>query len=93
MKKYINGQYIEMTEEEIAAMLEAAEKSEAEYWANVDYGDAVNNEIRKKYSESQEFALLRQKDIKAEEYDAYYAYCEECKELVKTKKAQYGVEV
>lgn len=93
MKKYVNGQYIEMTEEEIAAMQAEAEKAEADYWASVDYGDAVNNEIRKKYSESQEFAILRQKDVKAEEYDAYYAYCEECKELVKTKKAQYGAEV
>lgn len=44
MKKYINGQYIDMTEEEISAMKAEAEKAEADYWANVDYGDAVNNE-------------------------------------------------
>ena len=86
MKKYINGQYIDMTEEEIAAMKAEAEKAEADYWASVDYGDAVNNEIRKKYSESQEFALLRQKDEKPEEYAVYFAYCEECKALVKEKK-------
>lgn len=86
MKKYINGQYIEMTEEEIAAMKAAAEKAESDYWASVDYGDAVNNEIRKKYSESQEFALLRQKDEKPEEYAEYFTYCETCKALVKEKK-------
>lgn len=86
MKKYVNGQYIEMTEEEIAAMQAEAAKAEAEYWASVDYGDAVNNEIRKKYSESQEFALLRQKDDKPEEYAEYFAYCEECKTTVKEKK-------
>lgn len=88
MKKYINGQYIDMTEEEIAAMQAEAEKAEADYWASVDYGDAVNNEIRKKYSESQEFALLRQKEEKPEEYAEYFAYCEECKQLVKEKKGQ-----
>lgn len=60
--------------------------NEKEYWSNVDYGEAVNNEIRKRYSESQEFALLRQRDDKTEEYQKYYAYCEECKEYVKHKK-------
>ena len=37
-------------------------------------------------TESQEFAILRQKDEKPEEYNAYYAYCEECKDFVKAKK-------
>ena len=86
MKKYINGQYIDMTEEEIAAMKAEAEKAEADYLASVEYGDAVNNEIRKKYSESQEFAILRQKEEKPEEFAAYFTYCEECKSLVKEKK-------
>ena len=37
-------------------------------------------------TESQEFAILRQKDEKPEEYNAYYAYCEACKVFVKAKK-------
>lgn len=86
MKKFVNGEYIELTAEEIAAMQEEAARAEAEYWQNVDYSEAVNAEIRKKYSESQEFALLRQKEDKPEEYAAYFAYCEECKEYVKAKK-------
>ena len=86
MKKYVNGEYIEMTEEEIADYKAEAEKAEVEYWQNVSYEDAVNEEIRKKYSVSQEFAILRQKDEKPEEYTEYYAYCEECKTYVKQKK-------
>lgn len=63
-----------------------AEAAEQEYWANISYDEAVNAEIRKRYSESAEFAILRQKDDKPEEYAEYYAYCEECKALVKSKK-------
>lgn len=47
------------------------------------YGELVNMEIRKRYSESEEFAILRQKDEKPEEFAEYYAYCEECKTRVK----------
>ena len=93
MKKYVNGQYIEMAEKEIAAMHEEAVKAEADYWASVDYSDAVNNEIRKRYSESQEFAILRQHTTKPDEYDAYFAYCEECKAFVKAKKAEHAAAV
>ena len=82
MKKYINGQIVEMTAEEIAAI----EAEEAAYWQSVDYGEAVNAKIRERYSESQEFAILRQKDDKPEEYAEYYAFCEECKADVKIKK-------
>lgn len=87
MKKYVNGQYIEMTEEEITAMQAEAEKAEREYWQSIDYGDAVHEKIRERYSDSQEFAILRQKDEKPEEYAEYFAYCEECKSYVKGRKA------
>jgi hypothetical protein len=63
------------------------EDNEQEYWDNIDYDEAVNNEIRKKYSESQEFAILRQKENKPEEYQEYYDYCEQCKAYVKEKKS------
>ena len=83
MKKYVNGEYIEMTPEEIEQVVIEADRA---YWYSVDYEDAVNAEIRKRYTESQEFSILRQKDEKPEEYKAYYTYCEECKALVKSKK-------
>ena len=86
MKKYVNGKYIEMTASEIEAMKAEAEKAEYEHWQNISYEDAVNSKIREKYSESQEFAILRQKDEKPAEYADYYAYCEECKAYVKLRK-------
>ena len=49
----------------------------------IDYSEAVDNAIRERYSVSQEFAILRQRDSKPDEYAEYYAYCEECKDRVK----------
>ena len=89
MKKYINGQYIEMTAEEVAAIRTEAEAFERNYWLG-NYDELVNDEIRKRYTVSQEFAILRQRDEKPEEYAAYYAYCEECKEYVKIQQIKYG---
>ena len=83
-------EYRELTTEEIAQR-EAERLEEArQYWLNTPYDEAVNTEIRKEYFESQEFAILRQKDEKPEEYVAYYAYCEACKAYVKEKKAEYA---
>lgn len=70
-----NGMYRDMTEEEVAEMQIQTPP--------IDYSEAVNNAIRERYSVSQEFAILRQKDEKPEEYAEYYAYCEECKKNAK----------
>lgn len=78
----VNGKIRELTPEELTAQAEA----EAEYWASIPYDEAVNAKIRERYTESQEFAVLRQRDDKPEEYATYYAYCEECKAFVKEKK-------
>lgn len=93
MKQYINGKYVEMTELDILQVNEQYEQSQREYWLSVDYGEAINSEIRKKYTESQEFAILRQKDEKAEEYAKYFEYCENCKIYVKEQKRKYGGEI
>ena len=82
--------YRDMTPEEEAEFTNNSIEAERQYWLNIPYDEAVNTEIRKEYSESQEFAILRQKDEKPEEYADYYAYCEECKAYVKLKKG--GVE-
>lgn len=89
MKIYENGNIREMTPSEIADMEAQTAEMERQYWLNTPYDDAVDAEIRKRYSVSQEFAILRQKDEKPEEYSAYYAYCEECKAFVKKQKAKY----
>lgn len=76
----------EATSEEIAEMEAAQAQAEREYWENIPYDEAVNDKIRERYSISQEFAILRQRDEKPDEYAEYYAYCEECKAFVKVKK-------
>lgn len=80
MKKYINGKYLEITEEEIRQEQEEAKKHQIQM---PSYDELVDREIRKKYTMSQEFAILRQRDEKPEEYAEYFAYCEECKNLMK----------
>ena len=70
-----NVVYRDMTEEEVAEMQSKTPP--------IDYSEAVDNAIRERYSVSQEFAILRQKDEKPEEYAEYYAYCEECKANIK----------
>lgn len=55
---------------------------------NAMYKTRVVQLIRQKYDASDEFAILRQKDEKPDEYAEYNAYCEQCK---KTAKAEiYG---
>lgn len=46
----------------------------------MDYGETVNELIRRKYTLSEELAILRQRGTKAEEFEAYNAYAESCKE-------------
>lgn len=41
------------------------------------YEDKVDSLIRNRYSLSEELGILRQKDVKKAEYDAYFAYCEQ----------------
>ena len=85
-----NGIVRYLTPEEIADMEAQDRAVEREHWLAVDYDEAVHARIRDRYSESQEFSILRQRDEKPEEYAAYYTYCEECKAFVKAKKAEYA---
>lgn len=49
----------------------------------VTYEQKVSCLIREKYTQDAEFAILRQRDSKPEEFAEYDAYCEECKTKVK----------
>lgn len=49
------------------------------------YEREVEKLIRQKYSVSQEFALLRQRDSKISEFTEYNIYAEDCKLQAKTK--------
>lgn len=53
-----------------------------------DYGNHVNDLIRRRYSLSEELAILRQKDEKPDEYRTYFAFCEECKANAKLEMEQ-----
>ena len=47
------------------------------------YPEFVENLIRERYSVSAELAILRQRDTKPEEFEAYNTYVEECKTKAK----------
>jgi hypothetical protein len=80
--------YRNETPEELAVREAQAREVQRQYWQSIPYDEAVDAEIRKRYSISQEFAILRQEKEKPEEYEAYFAYCEECKAYVKQKKEE-----
>ncbi len=71
MKRYVNGQYIEMTEEEIA-------ERQMDVFP-IPYEQRVVNRIREVYSVDDELAILRQRDTKPEEFAAYNAFVEQIK--------------
>ena len=50
MRIYENGKYRDMTPSEIAEMEAQAAEQERQYWQTTPYDDAVDAEIRKKYS-------------------------------------------
>ena len=58
-------------------------KAEAPKAYEVIYGAEIEKKIRKKYSLSQELAILRQRDTKPEEFAEYNAFVELCKTEVK----------
>lgn len=50
-----------------------------------NYPNRVSELIRQRYSINDELAILRQRDEKPSEYKEYFAYCEECKTIVKNE--------
>ena len=52
------------------------------------YPNLVSRLIRERYSIDDEMAILRQRDTKPDEYEAYNAFCEECK--AKARKEIYS---
>ena len=71
MIKYYKGKYIEMTEEEIAEI----RKNELQ----IPYEKRVINRVRERYSVDDELALLRQRVLKADEFEEYYSFVEKVK--------------
>lgn len=71
MKIDDNGIIREMTPEEIAEMQKNI--------PSIPYEQRVENRIREKYSAGAEFAILRQRDTKPEEFTEYFAFVEQIK--------------
>ena len=59
---------------------------DAQAWERL-YEAAVERKIRTRYSISAELAILRQRDTKPAEFEAYNAYAEQCKAEVKAELA------
>lgn len=71
MKILDNGIYRDMTAEEIAEFQKDTPP--------IPYEQRVENRIREKYSAGAEFAILRQRDTKPEEFAEYFAFVEKVK--------------
>lgn len=71
MKKWSKGQYIEMTEGEIATIQQDI--------LVIPYEQRVVNRIRAVYSVDDELAILRQRDTKPKEFAEYNAFVESIK--------------
>ena len=77
MKKWLNGEMVEMTEQEIADMNEPA--------LLLTYEQRIVSRIRQKYSVDDELAILRQRDSKPDEFSAYNEFVEK----IKAEEKQY----
>lgn len=71
MRKWLNGEIVEMTEEEIAEIENERLK--------IPYEQRVVDRIRQVYSVDDELAILRQRDTKPDEFIAYNDFVEEIK--------------
>jgi len=83
----LNGRWISNpTEEQIrlAGWVEYVPPTAEPYTPT--YEERVEELIRERYTISEEFAILRQRDTKAEEFAEYFAYCEDCKARAKAEE-------
>ena len=69
MMKYVNGVCVPQTEEDFEPLFEI----------KLSYKERIVNRIRERYSINDEIAILRQKDMKPEEYQEYNAFVEQIK--------------
>ena len=74
--------------QKLLEMLPKQEPQEVEQ-PTISYDELVDSKIRARYTVSQEFSILRQRDTKPDEFAEYNAYCEQCKAEA---KAELGIE-
>ena len=83
MKICENGYCREMTAEEIEEINLKKQNFERNKFNQMSYEELVVLYIRERYSIDEELAIQRQKETKPDEWEAYFAYCEECKKKAK----------
>ena len=81
-----NKQIINPTEEQILADGWEVYVPEPVEPYKPTYEERVEQLIRERYSLNQELAIQRQRETKVEEFNAYYEYCEECKQIAKEEQ-------
>lgn len=79
--------YAEDLYQKLLEMLPKQEPQEVEQ-PTISYDELVDSKIRARYTVSQEFSILRQRDTKPDEFAEYNAYCEQCKAEA---KAELGI--
>ena len=52
-------------------------------YSSISYEELIIRLVRSEYSIDEEFAILRQRDIKADEFQTYYDFVEQCKTVAK----------
>ena len=50
---------------------------------DISYDNLVSKMIAEKYTVDKELALHRQREIKTDEFQEYFDYCEECKQIAR----------
>ncbi len=68
------------TEEEACIRVRRVQAAADDAAPAAAYEERVEALIRARYTVSDELALLRQRAVKPEEFEAYFAFCEACKE-------------
>ena len=65
------------------------------HYSNKSYEQVAEDLIRLKYTVGNELAIHRQKEVKQDEYQEYFNYCEECKayakQLIAERKDAIGI--
>ena len=84
---YIEAKPARKDIEEIQVYIPFTAEEQAQY-EQEKYESLVESKIRSRYTLSQELAILRQKETKTQEYQAYFDYCEECKITAKSEMTQ-----
>jgi hypothetical protein len=98
LKKHFNFKRAKRTKEQIDSFIKKLFKNSIignliiteesfsfDVYSKLSYEALVNKLVREKYTESEEFAILRkhQKGVNEDEFNEYDTYVEECKEKAK----------